>query len=141
MFPLFSTNEESQVWQTLLRFDMALAEKEPVILDNLLTKDFYGTLFTGICFGKTDFIHHHCNTFLGLIKVTGQDIKNTTIRIMGNTAIVNRSITGHFRMPAANITPCTLQKSEVLVRLKGEWLLISSQETKVLSTNYATNRF
>lgn len=141
MFPLFSNHEESQVWQTLLRYDMALAEKEPGILEQLLSSDFCGTLFTGICYGKNDFINHHCNTFLGLIKVSNQDIKNTMIRIMGNTAIVNRNIRGHFRLPTGDINACTLQKLEVLVRLKRDWLLISSQETKQLTTSDLSGSF
>jgi hypothetical protein len=127
----------SNVWNTLLKIEKALVEKDAVAFELLLSDDFIGAIPTGESFTKAAYIHHHCKTGIGVIALTGSDIDTSVVRFYNNTAVVNRRVHAQFKLPVGNVIAYDVQRIEVFVKRENEWQMVSGQGTIVNLLNQA----
>ncbi len=121
-----------KVWSVLLRVEKALVDKNATEFEQLLSADFIGATPTGQSFTKTDYINHHCKPGFGILALTGNDIKKSSIRIYHNTAVINRRVHSTFKLPKGKILDYDVQRIEVFVQQNNEWLMVSGQGTQVI---------
>ena len=127
----------TNVWNTLLKIEKALVEKDAAAFELLLSDDFIGAIPTGESFTKAAYIEHHCKTGFGVIALTGADTDTSAVRFYDNTAVVNRRVHAQFKLPAGNIIAYDVQRMEVFVKKENEWQMVSGQGTIVNLLNQA----
>ncbi|HEX5025093.1 MAG TPA: nuclear transport factor 2 family protein [Agriterribacter sp.] len=125
-------SDMQQIWDTLLVIDNALVQKDAAVFEKLLSADFVGAIPTGAYFKKEAYIHHHCNINFGVISLTEDHINASSIRLYNDTAVVNRRVHAHFKLPAGNIIEYDVQRIEVLVKISDRWVMVSGQGTQVM---------
>jgi hypothetical protein len=100
-------------------------------LPPLLTEDFIGVMPSGEYFNKAAFVRHYCVRDLGLMGVRGHDINAATIRVYGNTAIVNRKIHDDIKLSDGSRPEFDVQRIECCIKQNGKWQIASSQATVI----------
>lgn len=111
--------------------DRALVAKDALALDRLLTDDFVGAIPSGAAFSKAEYIAHHCRPGVGLVTLDSSKHPPATIRVFGDTAVVNRRVHARLRFPDGAERQFDVQRIEVFVRADGAWALASGQGTEV----------
>jgi hypothetical protein len=132
MIPQVKGEDLKAVWQVLLRLEKALVEKNPAELERILAADFIGAIPTGESFSKTAYINHHCTPGFGIVALSGQDMEASDIRMYNDTAVINRKVHSHFKLPTGLLLEYDVQRIEVFVKQNNKWLMVSGQGTKVL---------
>ena len=61
-----------------------------------------------------------------------EDMDNTSIRLFGNTAVVNPKAHSQFKLPTGNVVEYDVQRIEVLVKVNDQWIMVSGQGTQVI---------
>jgi hypothetical protein len=130
-FLLKAQTDKEKVWQLIVKLDHLLVLKDSAQLNPLILDDFIGTIPSGEYFGKLAYISYHCRPNLGLISLTGQNQDSASIRIFGNTAIVNRRVHAQLRLPNGSTPDFDVQRMEVCVKQNGNWFIASGQGTQV----------
>lgn len=125
--------QTQQVWNSLLKIDKALVEKDAAILESSLSTDFMGGTPTGALFPKAAYIAHHCKPGFGIMSLTEEDVSAATIRFFDNTAVVNRRVRSQFKLPTGVVLEYDVQRIEVLTEKNNEWQLVGGQGTQVVA--------
>lgn len=132
MISIELTDDQQEVLNTLLTIDNALVKKDTAVFEQLLAPDFIGTVPTGAFFTKHAYIEHHCHNNFGITSLACDNINNCNIRFYNDTAIVNRRVHAHFKLPVGNVVEYDVQRIEVLIKSNNQWTLVSGQGTQVI---------
>lgn len=116
----------------VLSLDKSLLKKESEQIKALLTRDFIGTVPTGESFTRAQYIQFHCKPDEGLISIEENPKGMVSVRLYGNTAVVNRRLNVTKKNKQGLLRNFDVQRTEVLVQLKGVWYLATGQGTEVL---------
>ena len=108
-----------------------MVQKDAAVFEQLLSADFIGATPTGEYFTKTAYINHHCRPGFGIMSLTEEDIRDSSIRIYDHTAIINRRIHSQFKLPTGNVLEYDVQRIEVFVKNENGWKMVSGQGTQV----------
>jgi hypothetical protein len=126
----YAQGDRDKVWDLVVSLDNALVEKDSIKLGTLLTEDFIGAVPTGQSYKREAYIKFHCRPHVGLASIKEKP-DGASIRIYGNTAIVNRRVEVVRVGPDGSGKELSVQRIEVCVLLNGKWYVASGQGTEV----------
>ena len=128
------TNAQSakdEILNLVVSLDNAIVKKDSIKIKSLLTEDFIGIIPTGETFPKAQYIRFHCRPGVGLLSINGIDKDKTSVRIYGNSAIVNRRVHVSKKAPDGSVNSYDVQRIEVCIKLLGKWQIAAGQGTQV----------
>ncbi len=128
---LSQATEADDIVKLVADLDRALVAKDSVTLNRLLTDDFLGAIPSGAAFSKAEYIAHHCRPGVGLQALDSSKHPPATVRVFGDTAVVNRRVHARLRFPDGAEREFDVQRIEVFVGVNGAWTLASGQGTEV----------
>jgi hypothetical protein len=120
-------SERDNVINLIKQFDKAIAKKDSVTLQKILTEDFTGTIPNGESFKKNLFIQYHCNPHSKTRDIKDESTKNWNIKISEGCAIINRVVTYLYKN-----NEVIVKRLDVCLKIKGKWFVASGQATEVL---------
>ncbi len=126
-----STKDE--VLNLVISLDSSIIKKDSVKLKSLLTEDFIGTIPTGESFSRNLYIRFHCRPNVGLISINGIDKDRTSVRLYGNSAVVNRRVHVSKKAPDGSLRSYDVQRIETCIQRKGRWYISTGQGTEVIN--------
>lgn len=127
------TNKEKDIVINLIKqFDKALAKKDSVALDKLLTEDFIGSIPNGESFDKKSFISYHCSPISRVRDIKEEGTSKWNIKLAKDYAIINRFVTYFAKTGGKDKVEIKVKKLEVCLKLKNKWMITSLQGTEVL---------
>lgn len=121
------TSERDNVINLIKQFDKAIAKKDSVTLQKILTEDFSGTIPNGESFNKNSFIKFHCNPQSKSREVKEEPTKSWNIKISDGCAIVNRDVTYLYKTNEVKV-----KRLDICLKIKGKWFVASGQATEIL---------
>ncbi len=131
-----TTNAQSakdEVMNLVVSLDNSIVKKDSVKIKSLLSEDFIGTIPTGESFSKDLYIRFHCRPNVGLMSINGIDKDKTSIRLYGNSAVVNRRVHVSKKGPDGSLRSFDVQRIEVCIQQKGRWYIAAGQGTEVIN--------
>jgi len=133
-FPLQAqkATEKQNVNYLLKQMDKAVASKDSVTLKKILAEDFVGSIPNGQSFNKKSYITFHCSPQSKVRELKEESTADWNVRLFGNTAVVNRTVTSLVKTTSNKPVEIHLQRLEVCVKIKDKWLVIAQQGTEVL---------
>ena len=121
------SSERDNLINLLKQFDKAIAKKDSVTLQKILTDDFTGTIPNGESFKKNLFIQYHCNPHSKTRDIKDEPAKNWDIKISEGCAIINRVVTYLYKTNEVKV-----KRLDICLKIKGKWFIVSGQATEVL---------
>ena len=131
-----TTNAQSakdEVMNLVVSLDNSIVKKDSVKIKSLLSEDFIGTIPTGESFSKDLYIRFHCRPNVGLMSINGIDKDKTSIRLYGNSAVVNRRVHVSKKGPDGSLRSFDVQRIEVCIQQQGKWYIVAGQGTEVIN--------
>lgn len=125
-------NEKQNVINLLKQMDKAVANKDSLTLKKILAEDFVGSIPNGESFNKKSYITYHCNPQSKVRELKEEPATNWNVRLFGNVAVVNRTVTSLVKTTSNKPAEIHLQRLEVCVKVKDKWLVTAQQGTEVL---------
>jgi hypothetical protein len=123
---------KQSVINLLKQMDKAVAGKDSVTLKKILADDFVGSIPNGQSFNKKNYITFYCNPQSKVRELKEEPATNWNVRLFGNTAVVNRTVTSLVKTTSNKPAEVHLQRLEVCVKIKDKWLITAQQGTEVL---------
>ena len=123
---------KDEVLNLVVSLDNSIVKKDSLKIKSLLSEDFIGTIPTGESFSKVIYIRFHCRPNVGLISINGIDKDKTSVRLYGNSAVVNRRIHVSKKAPDGSLRSFDVQRIEVCIQQKGRWYIAAGQGTEVI---------
>jgi hypothetical protein len=108
-------------------------EKDSVRLKTLITDDFRGTIPTGRTFTKEEYIRYHCLPDVGLLSLDAGNMNSASIRIYGETAIINRVVDVQRKEHDGTVADVKVQRIEVFLKEQDSWKVTAGQGTQVIN--------
>ena len=124
---------KDDVLNLVVSLDNSIVKKDSIKIKSLLSEDFIGTIPTGESFPKDLYIRFHCRRNVGLVSINGIDKSRTSIRIYGNSAIVNRRVHVSKKAPDGTMRSFDVQRIEVCIQKQGKWYIAAGQGTEVIN--------
>ncbi len=124
---------KDDVLNLVVSLDNSIVKKDSIKIKSLLSEDFIGTIPTGESFSKDLYIRFHCRRNVGLVSINGIDKARTSIRIYGNSAIVNRRVHVSKKAPDGTMRSFDVQRIEVCIQKQGKWYIAAGQGTEVIN--------
>jgi hypothetical protein len=127
------TTERDNVINLITQYDNAIAKKDSIALNKILTDDFTGSIPNGQSFNKKSFITSLCGPQSRTREIKDESSKTWNIKISNDCAIVNRTVT-YLVKTTGKEKPAEIKvkKLEVCLKIKGKWMIASVQGTEVL---------
>jgi hypothetical protein len=127
------TTERDNVINLITQYDNAIAKKDSIELNKILTDDFIGSIPNGQSFNKKTFITSLCSPQSRTREIKDESSKDWNIKISNDCAIVNRTVT-YLVKTTGKEKPAEIKvkKLEVCLKVKGKWMIASVQGTEVL---------
>ena len=127
------TTEKQNVIYLIKQMDKAIANKDSLTLNKILTEDFIGSVPNGQSFNKKSYITYHCNPQSKVRELKEEPTADWNVRLFNNFAIVNRTVTALVKT-AGKDKPAEIQlrRLEVCLKVKGKWFVAAQQGTEVL---------
>src|SRR5664279_5087781 len=120
---------KDEVLNLVVSLDNSIVKKDSLKIKSLLSEDFIGTIPTGESFPKNLYIRFHCRPNVGLVSINGIDKAKTSVRLYGNSAIVNRRVHVSKKAPDGSLRSFDVQRIEVCIQQKGRCYIASCQCT------------
>lgn len=122
---------KDDVLNLVVSLDNSIVKKDSIKIKSLLNEDFIGTIPTGESFPKNLYIRFHCRPNVGLVSINGIDKAKTSVRLYGNSAIVNRRVHVSKKATDGTMRSFDVQRIEVCIQKQGKWYIAAGQGTEV----------
>jgi hypothetical protein len=123
---------KDDILNLVVSLDNSIVKKDSIKIKSLLSDDFIGTIPTGESFPKAQYIRFHCRPNVGLLSINMIDKDRTSVRLYGNSAIVNRRVNVSKKAPDGSVRNFDVQRIEVCIQQHGNWYIAAGQGTEVI---------